>query len=113
MFNENRFINFEIFPQGPRKRKGKFEVYRPKDYEKTPSGKMEKIEREISQKEAQKVLENLNEIGEIKCLKCNSRLIDENDEDPKFYKYRCLDCGFKWQWEKKEVEKKFNNHGKK
>lgn len=98
MFNENRFIYIEIVPPYSRRHgRGGFEAYRPKEFSKTLPGKLEKIDREIRQQEAQRVLEKLSEIRELECPKCKSKLIDEDNSDPKMYKLKCLDCGFKWE----------------
>jgi len=97
MFEENRFIFIEIVPPYKKRKGGKLETYKPKEYSETPSGKMEKIERELSQKEAENVLERLNELGVKQCPECKSKTIMEDDEDSKFYKFKCLDCGYKWQ----------------
>lgn len=101
MFKENRFIFVDIFPDVPgRRRRSAREIYIPKNYEKTTSGKLEKVERELSQQESQKVLEKLNEVEELKCPKCNSKTVSEDDTDSFFYKFKCLDCGEEWRIKK-------------
>ena len=101
MIKENRFIYIDILPSGPgrRGRRGR-EVYIPKNYEKTSSSKLEKLERELSQQESQKVLEKLNETEELKCPKCNSKTVSEDDADKVFYKFKCFDCGEEWKIKK-------------
>lgn len=101
MFKENRFIFIEIVPGAPgRRRRGGREVYIPKNYEKTTTSKLEKVEREVSQQESQKVLEKLNEVEELKCPKCNSKTVSEDDTDSSFYKFKCFDCGEEWKIKK-------------
>lgn len=108
MFKENRFIFIDIIPPYRRRKgRGGFEVYKPpKKFKETLPGKLENIEREMSQTEAQKVLERLNEFGEMKCEKCNSKTVIEDDTDSKFYKFKCFDCGHKWQIPKNNSKKK-------
>ena len=57
MIKENRFIYIDILPGAPGGRRSRSggEVYRPRNYEKTSSSKLEKLERELSQQESQKV----------------------------------------------------------
>ena len=102
MFIENRIINLEIVPPYKRRKGRGFESYKPpKEYSKTVSGKLEKLEQEMSKEEAQKVLEGLKEIGELQCPKCNSKIIQEDDADPNFFKFKCFDCGYEWEISKK------------
>jgi len=106
MFKENRFIFQEIVPPRRRRKKGGgFESYKPKEYKKTLSGKLEQIEREVSAEEAQRVLERLDEFGEMQCPKCKSKTVTEDDTDPKLYKFLCFDCGHKWQIKKNRSKK--------
>ena len=102
MIKENRFIYIDILPGAPGGRRSRSggEVYRPRNYEKTSSSKLEKLERELSQQESQKVLEKLNETEELKCPKCNSKAVSEDDTDKNFYKFKCFDCGFEWKFSK-------------
>jgi predicted RNA-binding Zn-ribbon protein involved in translation (DUF1610 family) len=97
MFNENRNIFFEVVPPYKRRKGRGMESYRPpKKFSETVSGKMEKIEREVSGEEANRVLEKLDEFGELKCPKCGSTIITEDDSDSDFYKFKCFDCGYEW-----------------
>lgn len=107
MFKENRFIFVEIVPPYRKRKGGGFETYKPpKEFKETISGKLEKIEREMSQTEAQKVLEKLDEFGEKICPKCKSKTITEDDDDPKWYKFKCFDCGYEWQIPRGNSQKK-------
>ncbi len=99
MFKEKRILFLEVLP--PFRKKGsRFEKYKPKEYSETSSGQLEKIERELSQKEAQKVLEKLEEVGSFKCPKCNGRTISKDFSNKKTINFKCRDCGYKWKIDK-------------